>query len=144
MADEAAGDFDYERHGQGYARERRADPRVAARVHLALGASRTVLNVGAGAGSYERLDRHVVAVEPSAAMRAQRPRQLAPAVIGRVEQLPIDAGAFDARMATITIHQWADPALGLRELRRVTRGPIVLLSFDGDALDRFWLNIYAP
>jgi SAM-dependent methyltransferase len=144
MAGDAVGDFDYERHGQGYARERRTDPRIAARVHAALGAARTVLNVGAGAGSYEPLDRHVVALEPSAAMRAQRSRGLAPAVIGRAEQLPFDAGAFDAAMATITIHQWADPARGLRELRRVTRGPIVLLSFDGDALDRFWLATYAP
>lgn len=144
MQSDVAGDFDYERHGQGYARERRTDPRIAARVHAALGAARTVLNVGAGAGSYEPLDRHVVAVEPSAAMRAQRPRELAPAVIGRAEQLPFDDGAFDAAMATITIHQWADHARGLSELRRVTRGPIVLLSFDGDALDHFWLATYAP
>lgn len=140
----AHGDFDYEQHGQGYALQRRPDPRIAARVHAALGPARTVLNVGAGAGSYEPLDRHVVAVEPSAAMRAQRPRELAPAIIGRAEELPFDDRVFDAAMATITIHQWADVASGLRELRRVTRGPIAILTFDGDALDRFWLASYAP
>ena len=138
------GDFDYERHGQGYRLQRRTDPRLAALIHAALGPARTVLNVGAGAGSYEPADRYVVAVEPSAAMRAQRGRQLAPAVIATAERLPFDDGAFDAAMATITVHQWADPVLGLRELRRVTAGPVVVLSFDGDALDRFWLAEYAP
>jgi SAM-dependent methyltransferase len=137
------GDFDYERHGQGYGLQRRTDPRLAALIHGALGPARTVLNVGAGAGSYEPLDRYVVAVEPSASMRAQR-RRGAPAVIASAEHLPFDDGAFDAAMATITVHQWSDPALGLRELRRVTAGPVVVLSFDGDALDRFWLAEYAP
>jgi SAM-dependent methyltransferase len=138
------GDYDYERHGSGYARQRRTDPRIAALIHAALGPARTVLNVGAGAGSYEPLDRHVVAVEPSAAMRAQRRRELAPAVIAGAEHLPFDDGAFDAAMATITVHQWTDAGQGLRELRRVTRGPVVVLTFDGDALDRFWLARYAP
>ena len=137
------GDFDYERHGQGYGMQRRTDPRLAALIQGALGSARTVLNVGAGAGSYEPLDRYVVAVEPSAAMRAQRPRW-APAVIASAEHLPFDDGAFDASLATITVHQWADPARGLRELRRVTSGPVVVLSFDGEALDRFWLAEYAP
>jgi hypothetical protein len=139
-----AGDFDYERLGAGYARQRRTDPRIASLLHGGLGAARTVLNVGAGAGSYEPLDRHVVAVEPSAAMRAQRPRELAPAVIAQAEQLPFDDGAFDAAMATITVHQWSDCARGLSELRRVTRGPVLVLTFDGDALERFWLSSYAP
>src|SRR3954470_20887809 len=116
-----AGDFDYEAHGGGYTGRRQPDPRIAALVHAALGDARTVLNVGAGAGSYEPLDRYVVAVEPSAAMRAQR-RRSAPAVIASAESLPFDDGAFDASMATITVHQWADPARGLRELRRVTAG----------------------
>jgi ubiquinone/menaquinone biosynthesis C-methylase UbiE len=114
-------DFDDERDGSGYALQRRTDPRIAAVIHAALGPARSVLNVGAGAGSYEPLDRHVVAVEPSLAMRAQRRRELAPAVIASAEHLPFDDGAFDASMATVTVHQWADAAQGLREMRRVTR-----------------------
>ena len=139
-----AGDFDYEAHGGGYAFQRRPDPRIAALVHAALGDARTVINVGAGAGSYEPEDRHVVAVEPAAKMRAQRPRTAAPAVDATAEALPFDDGAFDAAMAMITIHQWSDLDAGLRELRRVARGPVVVLTFDGDALADFWLDAYAP
>ncbi|SDH14334.1 class I SAM-dependent methyltransferase [Nonomuraea jiangxiensis] len=139
-----AGDFDYDRHGHGYAQQRRTDPRIAARVEAALGQARTVINVGAGAGSYEPEDRHVVAVEPSAAMRAQRPRHLAPAVDATAERLPFDDDSFDAAMATVTVHQWGDTERGLRELRRVSRGPVVVLTFDGDALDLLWLAEYAP
>jgi ubiquinone/menaquinone biosynthesis C-methylase UbiE len=139
-----AGDFDYETHGRGYAVRRRTDPTIAAYVHAALGSARTVLNVGAGAGSYEPEAAHVVAVEPSAAMRAQRPRHLAPAIDARAEQLPFDDRAFDAAMATVTVHQWSDSGAGLREMRRVTRGPVVVLTFDGDALDQFWLADYVP
>jgi len=144
MTEEPAGDFDYERGGQGYATQRSTDPRIAALVHQGLGTARTVLNVGAGAGSYEPEDCHVVALEPSASMRAQRPPQRAPAVIGVAEDLPFDDDSFDASMAMITVHQWSDTGKGLDELRRVTRGPIVVLTFDGDALDRFWLADYAP
>jgi SAM-dependent methyltransferase len=139
-----AGDFDYERHGIGYATQRRTDPRIAALVHSALGPARTVLNVGAGAGSYEPEDRYVVAVEPSPAMRAQRPPERVPAAVATAESLPFDDDAFDASMAMVTLHQWPDLDLGLAELRRVTRGPIVVLTFDGDALDRFWLADYVP
>jgi Methyltransferase domain len=139
-----AGDFDYETHGEGYAGRRRPDPRIAALVHAALGDARTVVNVGAGAGSYEPADRHVVAVEPSAAMRAQRPHHLAPAVDATAERLPFDEDSFDAAMATITIHQWSDVDAGLRELRRVSRGPVAVLTFDGEALQDFWLNEYVP
>jgi SAM-dependent methyltransferase len=139
-----AGDFDYEAHGGGYARRRQPDPRIAARVHAALGDARTVVNVGAGAGSYEPLDRHVVAIEPAAAMRAQRPRHLAPAIDATAERLPLDDDSVDAAMAMITIHQWSDLDAGLRELRRVARGPVVLLTFDGDALLDFWMNEYVP
>jgi SAM-dependent methyltransferase len=140
----SSGDFDYEAHGGGYALVRRPDPRIAALVHSALGDARTVLNVGAGAGSYEPSDRHVIAVEPSAAMRAQRPPSAAPAVNASAEDLPFDDDSFDAVMATVTVHQWRNPDRGLAELRRVARGPVVILTFDGDALDRFWLAAYAP
>ncbi|WP_371784825.1 class I SAM-dependent methyltransferase [Streptosporangium subroseum] len=139
-----AGDFDYDTHGHGYAVQRRTDPRIAAYVHAALGDARTVVNVGAGAGSYEPLDRYVVAVEPSAAMRAQRPATAVPALDATAERLPFDDDSFDAAMATVTVHQWTDTAQGLRELRRVTRGPVVVLTFDGDALDLLWLADYVP
>lgn len=144
MSGRAGGDFDYEANGQGYALQRRPDPRIAAFVHEALGPARSVLNVGAGAGSYEPLDRLVLAVEPSAAMRAQRPPHLAPAIRAVAEDLPFDDLSVDAAMALVTVHQWADLARGLSEMRRVARGPVVVLTFDGDALDRFWLADYVP
>jgi len=139
-----AGDWDYERHGHGYTVYRQPDPRIAALVHRALGPARTVLNVGAGAGSYEPEGRYVLAVEPSAVMRAQRPRSLAPAIDAVAESLPLDDRSVDAAMAMITIHQWPDAGRGLREMRRVTRGPVVIMTFDGDAMDRFWLTEYCP
>lgn len=144
MTSTLAGDFDYELRDVGYANQRRPDPRIAALVHEALGDARTVINVGAGAGSYEPGDRYVTAIEPSAAMRAQRPPHAVPAIDARAEALPFDDGSFDAAMATVTVHQWADAAKGLAELRRVSRGPVVLLTFDPDALDRFWLASYVP
>ena len=139
-----AGDFDYERHGAGYGTVRRPDPRIERLVHDALGSSRTVLNVGAGTGSYEPADRYVLAVEPSTTMRAQRSPDAAPAVDATAEQLPFDDDSFDAAMATMTIHQWADVTLGLREMRRVSRGPVVVLTLDAPALEGFWLTDYIP
>ena len=144
MRHRSAGDFDYEADGHDYAQRRQTDPRIAALVHRALGDARTVINVGAGAGSYEPDDRYVTAVEPSAMMRSQRPPSAPPAIDAVAESLPFDDGAFDAAMAMITVHQWSDAATGLHELRRVTRGPVVVLTFDGDALDCFWLAGYAP
>jgi Methyltransferase domain len=144
MRRQPAGDFDYETHGRTYATVRRPDPRIAALVHEALGDARTVLNVGAGAGSYEPSDRQVLAVEPSATMRAQRRAKLAPAIDAVAERLPFDAHSFDAAMAMITVHQWPDPFAGLAEMRRVSRGPVVVLTFDGDSLDRLWLGEYWP
>ena len=125
---------DYERHGRTYARHRRSDPRIAARIHAALGDARTVLNVGAGAGSYEPSDRWVLAVEPSATMRAQRPPGAAPVISARAESLPFDDDSVDAAMACVTIHHWEPPAAGLVELRRVARGPVVVFTFELDAL----------
>jgi SAM-dependent methyltransferase len=125
---------DYDRHGSTYALHRRSDPRIAARIHAALGDARTVLNVGAGTGSYEPVDRWVLAVEPSATMRAQRPKGAAPAIDARAEALPLDDRAVDAAMACVTIHHWEPPWPGLAELRRVSRGPVVILTFELDDL----------
>lgn len=131
---------DYERHGRTYAQHRRPDPRIAARIHGALGDARTVLNVGAGTGSYEPHDRWVLAVEPSATMRAQRPAGAAPAIAARAEALPFDDGAVDAAMACVTIHHWEPPEAGLAELRRVSRGPVVVFTFDLDHLPAWQLE----
>jgi SAM-dependent methyltransferase len=140
----SAGDVDYGPIAVAYAKHRRTDPRVEALVHAALGDARTVLNVGAGTGSYEPADRHVVAVEPSAGMRAQRPAGRVPAVRAVAADLPFDDGAFDAAMAMTTVHQWPDVRAGLREVRRVTRGPVVVLTFDPARVADFWLAHYAP
>ncbi|MFZ0040272.1 MAG: methyltransferase domain-containing protein [Solirubrobacteraceae bacterium] len=125
---------DYEQHGGTYARHRRTDPRIAAALHAALGDAQTVLNVGAGAGSYEPDDRWVLAVEPSATMRGQRGRERAPVINARAEALPLDDDAVDAAMASITIHHWEPPEKGLAELRRVARDAVVVLTFDLDCL----------
>jgi SAM-dependent methyltransferase len=135
-----AGRVDYERHGRTYARHRRPDPRIAARIHAALGDARTVLNVGAGTGSYEPSDRWVLAVEPSATMRDQRPAGAAPAIAARAEALPLDDGAVDAAMACVTIHHWESPEAGLSELRRVSRGPVVVFTFELDCLPAWQLE----
>jgi SAM-dependent methyltransferase len=131
--------IDYDRHAAVYPARRAPDARIAARIDAALGDARTVLNVGAGTGSYEPADRYVLAVEPSAGMRAQRPAGAAPAIDASAEELPLDDGSVDAAMAIITLHHWRDPRAGLSELRRVARGPVVVLTFDIDALARYWM-----
>jgi SAM-dependent methyltransferase len=123
-----------EERGRGYTTGRRADPRFEARILAALGDARTVLNVGAGPGSYEPRDRWVLAVEPSATMRAQRPPDAAPAIAASAESLPFDDDAVDAAMACVTIHHWSPRAAGLAEVRRVARGPVVVFTFELDAL----------
>ena len=125
---------DYELHGRTYAQHRRADPRIEARIHAALGSAETVLNVGAGTGSYEPTDRWVLAVEPSATMRAQRSRGAAPALAARAEALPFDDDCFDAAMACVTIHHWDGSGAGLAEMRRVARGPVVVFTFELECL----------
>jgi SAM-dependent methyltransferase len=130
----------YDELGHGYAKARRADPRIAARIDAALGDARTVLNVGAGTGSYEPGNREVTAVEPSAVMIAQRARGTVPVVQASAEQLPFDDDSFDATMAVLTVHHWTDLEAGLSELRRVTRRRIVLVTFDPDALMDLWIT----
>lgn len=142
--DGSAGDADYGTVGTSYSRYRRPDPRLSEMISEALGDARTVLNVGAGAGSYEPADRQVTAVEPSESMRAQRPAHLAPALDGTAESLPFEDDSFDASMTTFSVHQWQDTAAGLREIRRVTRGPVMILTCDPSRVEDFWLTEYAP
>ena len=144
LPDGSAGDADYASIGTVYREYRVADPRIAAVVDAALGDARTVLNVGAGAGSYEPVGRLVTPVEPSATMRQKRPAHLPPAVDACAEQLPFPDDTFDAAMGTFTVHQWSDLGAGLAEVRRVTRGPVVLLTCDPDLLHHYWLAAYSP
>jgi SAM-dependent methyltransferase len=144
FADGSAGDADYGRIGAAYAHYRRPDARIAARIHHALGRGRTLINVGAGAGGYEPDGWQVTPVEPSATMRALRPPQLAEAVDAVAEDLPFPDDTFDAALATFTVHQWRDLEAGLREIRRVTTGSVVILTCDPTLVRRFWLNEYAP
>ena len=132
----------YDTIGATYTATRRTEPRIAAQVWAALGDARTVLNVGAGTGSYEPSDRDVLAVEPSALMRAQRPAGAAPCLAATAESLPFQDQSFDAAMAFATIHHWPDPIAGLRELRRVARRVVVFTHDTSDAgwLRRFWLT----
>jgi SAM-dependent methyltransferase len=130
---------EYDASRATYTATRRTDPRIAAAIERALGDARSVVNVGAGAGSYESPERRVIAVEPSATMRAQRPPGASEAIDARAEQLPLDDGSADAAMAILTLHHWDDPIAGLRELRRVARGPAVVLTFDPAAADSLWL-----
>jgi len=125
----------YDTIGATYSVTRRTEPRIAAQVWAALGDAGTVLNVGAGTGSYEPSDRDVTAVEPSAIMRAQRPAGAALCVAATAESLPFDDKSFDAAMAFATVHHWQDPIAGLREMRRVARRVVV---FTCDTSDRSW------
>lgn len=136
-------DKSYDIIGLDYAALRRPDPRIAAMIEAALGDATNILNVGAGAGSYEPAGRRVTALEPSLAMIRQRTAPAAASVQGRAENLPFADNSFDAAMAILTIHHWADRAQGLRELRRVTHGPIVLLTYDA-SVRGFWLADYIP
>jgi SAM-dependent methyltransferase len=130
----------YDRIGAGYARLRREDPEVAAQIRAALGDARSVVNVGAGAGSYEPTDRQVIAIEPSAVMAAQRPPRLTPAIRAFAGELPLHDASVDAAMSILSLHHWDESQeRGVRELRRVARGPVVLLTFDAQVSSAMWL-----
>ena len=130
----------YDAIGTTYATTRREDPRIAAVIHGALGDARTVVNVGAGTGSYEPRDREVVPIEPSEVMIAQRDPALPPAIRGGAYPLPLEDRSVDAAMAILTIHHWdEDQERGVTEMRRVARGPVVILTFDAEVSARMWL-----
>ena len=128
----------YRALGRGYATVRQPDPRIADRVHAAIGDATSVLNVGAGAGSYEPLDRAVLAIEPSDTMLHQRPPASAPAVRAVAEHLPCEDGQFDVGLALLTVHHWRDPLAGLTELRRVSTRQVVL-TWDVESMAQYWL-----
>ncbi len=129
----------YDEIGVGYARARRTDPRIAERIVGALADARSVLNVGAGTGCYEPSDRDVLAVEPSAVMRSQRPPGAAPCIDARAEALPFPDDSFDASLAVLSDQHWPDPIAGLREMCRVARQRVVLFQWDDAESERFWL-----
>jgi SAM-dependent methyltransferase len=128
----------YDTIGTTYTATRRTEPRIAAQVWAALGDARTVLNVGAGTGSYEPPDRKVWAVEPSAVMRAQRPTGAAPCVAASAESLPFEDKSFDAAMAFATVHHWQDPIAGLLEMRRVARRVLVPWDCVDGFFEAYW------
>jgi SAM-dependent methyltransferase len=133
----------YDRIGTHYRDRRRPEPRWETPIHAALGDATSVVNVGAGTGSYEPRDRFVVAVEPSETMIRERSRGSAPVVRTVAEALPIADDAFDAALAVLTIHHWSDPIAGLTEMRRVA-GRQVVLTWDPAVAERFWLFEYLP
>ncbi len=129
----------YDRLGIGYAAVRRPDPRIAADLRAAIGRATSVVNVGAGAGSYEPDDiSTVVAVEPSEVMLAQRSSSAAPAVQAVAEGLPFADGQFDVGLAVLTIHHWRDADAGLAELQRVSRRQVVLTWDPQVVAEQFW------
>ncbi len=130
----------YDRIGRGYSSTRREDEDLRAAIHDALGEARTVVNVGAGAGSYEPRDRYVIAIEPSDVMSSQRPPDRVPALRGSAGQLPLRDQSVDAAMAILSIHHWDEEReRGVRELRRVARGPVVILTYDSRVSGQMWL-----
>ena len=133
----------YDTIGVNYSDLRKPDSRIESAIGRALGSAKTVLNVGAGTGSYEPADRQVTAVEPSVEMIRQRRASAAAIVRGCAEDLPFDDKSFDASMAILTVHHWTDKEKGLEEMRRVTRGRVVLLTFDPSHRG-FWLADYIP
>lgn len=133
----------YDRIGIDYAQLRKPDPRIAAHIERGLGSAHSILNVGAGTGSYEPAGREVTALEPSQEMISQRPVGAGPAIQGFAEDLPFPDDSFDAAMAVLTVHHWTDQARGMAEMRRVSRGLVVLLTFDPGFRD-IWLLDYFP
>lgn len=134
----------YDDIGHGYARARVPDARIAAQIHAALGDAASVLNVGAGTGSYEPCDRRVVALDPSPVMLAQRAHDAAPALCGVAEALPFPDCAFDVALATLTLHHWRDLAGGVAELRRVAHRAVAFTFDTVFELDQWIVREYLP
>ncbi len=133
----------YDTIGKRYSTYRRPDPHIARAIHAELGEAASIVNLGAGVGSYEPEGRRLVAVEPSRMMISQRPRTDSLVVQARAESVPFRDGAFDVAMALLSLHHWSDIEKGLREARRVARQKIILLTWIGFCED-FWLLDYLP
>lgn len=138
MTDTSSAGRLYDRIGQSYAGGRQSEPRIAQHIWAALGDARTVVNVGAGTGSYEPPDREVTAVEPSAVMRAQRPAGAAPCIAASAEALPFADESFEVAMAVLSDHHWTDPIAGLREMQRVARR-VLVFQWDNELVPHYWL-----
>ena len=134
----------YDDIGIGYGNYRRPDPRLAAAILEALGSARTVVNVGAGTGSYTPADRQVVAVEPSRLMIRQRPPGSAPVVQAEAAHLPFPDASFDAALVVLTMHHWRHRERGLGELRRVARGCVVIMTWDPSSTGFWLIDDYFP
>jgi SAM-dependent methyltransferase len=134
----------YDQTGITYSQTRRPDSRIAAAVDRALGGVESVANIGAGTGSYEPVQT-VVAIEPSRVMIRQRPTGTAPAVQATAEALPLRTGAVEAALAVLTVHHWTDLAAGVTEMLRVSRRRVIILTWDHDVIQDFWLlRDYVP
>jgi SAM-dependent methyltransferase len=146
MGEVSSNNVRYDRIGAGYARTRREDPGLRARISGALGNARSVVNVGAGAGSYEPTDRQVIAIEPSEVMAKQRPPHKTPAIRASADALPLHDASVDAAMAILSLHHWDGiQERGVGELRRVARGPVVIITFDAEVSGAMWLmRDYVP
>jgi len=128
----------YDEIGVGYRDFRRPDPRLEAAITRALNQAETVVNVGAGTGSYEPSDRSVVAVEPAMTMIRQRRPGSAPVVQASATELPFRDDGFAAALAILTVHHWPDQARGLDEMARVARRRVVVVTWD-PSTSGFWL-----
>ena len=130
----------YDRIGHGYARHRREDPRIAARIRAALGGAESVVNVGSGAGSYEPAAPLVLAVEPSQVMVSQRAASRTPTIRALAQALPLRDDSVDSAMSVLSLHHWAPHAeAGVREMRRVARGRVVIVTIDAEVSGEMWL-----
>lgn len=144
FGDDAEGNL-YEQLGVGYTAARRSDPRIVTQIHDALGDAHSIANVGACSGAYEPCDRTVMTIESSPRMIAQRPPELAPAIRGHAESLPLISDSVDAAMACLTLHHWTDWRIGVQELRRVARKRVVIFTYDPSYSKYFWLlRDYVP
>jgi SAM-dependent methyltransferase len=129
----------YDEIGRSYADTRRPDPRIAAAIERALEGARSVVNVGAGAGSYEPPQTRW-AIEPSQTMIEQRLPGAAPAIQAAAEHIPLADGEADAALAVLTIHHWSDLEAGIAEMRRVAGGRVVILTWDPVVGTTHWLS----
>jgi hypothetical protein len=123
----------YDTIGMGYIAQRLPDPRIASLLHSAIGGAESVVNVGAGTGSYEPTDRPVIAVEPSMIMIRHVPRS---------RRRPYKLWQNNCHFATAAhlLSQRYSPSIkGLQELGRIARDCVAILTWDPSGAG-FWLT----